>query len=79
MKGRTRPKSDPLGHCAVKVSSARFKGKLKPHLHVKNCLMLYLGAGGLTLLFFIYVPGLAMPSVSMDQNKRCKALTQGGT
>lgn len=61
-----------------KVPSVRFKGKPKPHLHIKNCLMLYPRAGGLTLLLCICLPGLAMPSKCMDGQKRCKALSKVG-
>ena len=61
----------------LKVSSARFKGKPKPLLHIKNCLVLYPRAGGLTLLLCIDVPGLALPCVCMDRKKRKKPLSEG--
>lgn len=61
----------------LKVSSARFKGKPKPHLHIKNCLVLYPRAGGLTLLLCIYVPGLAVPCVCMGRKKRKNPLSEG--
>lgn len=40
--------------------------------------MLYPRAGSLALLVCVHVPGLAMPSVCVDREKRRKALPQRG-
>lgn len=59
-EGQSQPHLILLDIMLLKVSSARFKGKPKPHLHIKNCLTLGPRAGGLTLLLCIYVPGLGV-------------------
>lgn len=78
LKGRARPHLILLDIVLLKVSSARFKGKAKPHLHIKSCLTLGPRAGGLTLLFCIDVPGLAMPSVCTDWKQKAKPWLERG-
>lgn len=75
MKGRDL--GHYVGHYVVESLVCQVKKKPKPHLHIKNCFMLYPRAGSLALLVCVCVPGLVCPVCAWIEKEDAKPFPNG--